>query len=36
MAVVASLLVLYFDSRVRLIRGVTAEHDAHDDLNKAA
>ena len=35
-AIVASLLVLYFDWRMRLLRGVTAEHNADDDLNTAA
>ena len=35
-AIVASLLVVYFDWRMRLMRGVPAEHDAHKDLDKAA
>ncbi len=35
-AIVASLLVLYFDWRGRLMRRVRAEHDAHEDLDKAA
>ena len=35
-AIVASLLVLYFDWRARLMRGVTAEHDEHDDVDQAA
>ena len=35
-AIVASLLVLYFDWRARLMRHARAEHDAHDDFDKAA
>jgi hypothetical protein len=35
-AIVASLLVVYFDWRMRLMRGLPAEHDAHKDLDKAA
>ena len=35
-AIVASLLVLYFDWRGRLMRRVRGEHDRHDDFNKAA
>ena len=35
-AMVASLLVLYFDWRGRLMRRVRAEHDAHEDLDKGS
>ena len=35
-AIVASLLVLYFDWRGRMMRRLRAEHDAHQDLDKAA
>lgn len=35
-AIVASLLVLYFDWRGRLMRRARAEHDAHENFDKAA
>ena len=35
-AIAASLLVLYFDWRGRLMRRVRVERDAHADLHKAA
>ena len=35
-AVAASLLVLYFDWRRRMMRHLRAEPDAHQDLEKAA
>ena len=35
-AIVASLLVLYFDWRRRMMRHLRAEPDAHQDLEKAA
>jgi hypothetical protein len=35
-AVVAALLVLYFDWRIKLQRQVLAEHDGRHDLDQAA
>jgi len=35
-AIVASLLVRYFDWRGRMRRNLRAEHDAHQDLEKVA
>jgi hypothetical protein len=35
-AIVASLLVLYFDWRAKLQRRILAERDGRDDLDRAA